>query len=138
MPTNASGILAPPIAEHILALVLFARGLRPLVRWQGERRWRREADAWPPVFELRGRRLMWSAWAVSGTHWRAKCGLGMRALARRRHVGERPTHIERILPRSRLQELLAEWDHVALCLLLTRETVGLVGARELQQMRRTA
>ena len=138
--TNASGMLAPPIAEHILALMLvFARGLRPVLRWQDERYWRREEDRLPPVFELEGQTLgVVGLGSIGDALARKAHGLGMRVLAIRRDVGEQPAYIARLLPRSCLAELLAEADHVALCLPLTRETIGLIGARELRQMRRTA
>ena len=55
--TNFSGVAAPNIAEHVLALVLaFARGLKPLLERQARRNWPEE-DRTVPTFELSGQTL---------------------------------------------------------------------------------
>lgn len=150
--TTFSGVTAPNIAEHILMLMFaFARNLRLLLRQQDRHVWRDGVTAtdprqrgsartlFPPVFELEGQTLgVVGLGAIGDALARKAHGVGMRVIATRRHPGTPPDHIARLLPPDALPALLAEADHVALCLPLTAETRGLIGARELGQMRRSA
>lgn len=138
--TNAGGVLAPPIAEHILALMLFfARGLWPLLRGHDQHHWRMANEVAPPVFELQGQTLGIVGLGHIGNALAQKAyGLGMRVLAVRRHIDQRPAYVERLFPRACLPELLGQADHVALCLPLTEATKGIIGPTELRQMRCTA
>jgi len=150
--TTFSGVTAPNIAEHVLMLMFaFARNLRLLLHQQERHIWRDGATAsdprlrgasrtlFPPVFELGGQTLgVVGLGAIGDALARKAHGVGMRVIATRRHPDPPPAHIARLLPPDALPTLLAEADHVALCLPLTTETRGLIAARELAQMRRTA
>ncbi len=150
--TTFSGVTAPNIAEHVLMLMFaFARNLRLLLRQQERHIWR-DGDAasdprlrgasrtlFPPVFELEGQTLgVVGLGAIGDALARKAHGVGMRVIATRRHPGPLPAHLDRLIPTAELPTLLAEADHVALCLPLTAETRGLIGARELAQMRPSA
>ena len=64
---------------------------------------------------------------------------GMRVSAiRKRADAPAPEGVDEVLPPERLPELLANSDVVVLSAPLTRETRGLIGAREVAQMKRGA
>ncbi len=66
-------------------------------------------------------------------------GLGMRVWALRRHPAAEPApEVERRLGPDGLGELLAAADYVVIAVPQTRETDGLIGARELAMMGRDA
>lgn len=138
--TNFSGVHAVNIAEHVLAMMLsFARGLRPLSRLQDQRRWRDDDGARPATFELAGQTLGVVGLGDIGEALARKAhGLDMRVVATRRRPAEQPPYVDRLLPSEGLPELLAEADHVALCLPLTRATRRIIGAAELALLRPSA
>ncbi len=136
--TTFSGIAAPSIAEHVLALMLaFARGLPPLLRRQDRREWDdNHADA-PPTFELAGQTLGIVGLGDIGEELARRAhALGMHVLATDRDAGngDTPAYIEALLPSERLPDLLADADHVALSLPLTSATERLIGRDELARM----
>lgn len=152
MVTTFSGVTAPNIAEHVMMLMFaFARNLRLLLGQQEKHIWRDGAGPgdprqraasrtlFPPVFELEGQTLgVVGLGAIGDALARKAHGVGMRVIATRRRGGETPAHLERLYAPAELDTLLAEADHVALCLPLTAESRGLIGARELGLMRPTA
>ena len=138
--TNFSGINAPPIADHVLAMLLaFARGLKPLLARQYEHAWP-EADDTLVTFEPAGQTIGIVGLGDIGEELATRAsGLGMRVLGLQRHPPEQPPPgVERVLASEELPSLLAEADHVVLCLPLTDATAGIIGREELRQMRRTA
>lgn len=134
---NFSGINAPNIADHVLALILaFARGLKPLLERQQRREW---GDDDPPTFEPPGQTLGIVGLGDIGESLAQKAaGLGMRVLAFARHHHDPPPGVERVLTGDALPDLLAESDHVVLCLPLTDATEQIIGREELERMRRSA
>jgi phosphoglycerate dehydrogenase-like enzyme len=135
MLTNAQGVYAIPIAEHVIALMLcFARGLNHLVRNQAERQWRHTR-----VAELEGSTLGIVGLGGIGTEVakRGKC-LGMRVVATRRRP-ERPSEFaDEVRGPDHLPWLLRESDYVVLCAALTPGTRHLIGAPELAVMKSSA
>jgi len=133
--TNAAGVYAIPIAEHVIALLLaFARGLHRTVRSQLAHQWE-----YPEVRELRGATLGIIGMGGIGTEVarRAK-GLGMRVIAVRRRP-ERPREFaDDLRGADALPWLLAESDYLALCTALTPNTRHLIGEAELRIMKPTA
>jgi len=134
--TSSVGVHTTGLPEHIMALVLlFSRRLHVAVRNQTAHRWDRASTIGE---EVAGRTL-------------GVLGLGMigRALAHRaaafgmRVIGTKRTpepvpHVERILPPEGTDEVLRESDFVAVILPLTPQTRGLIDARALGLMKRTA
>ncbi len=138
--TNFSGVAAPSIAEHVLALMLaFARGLPVLLRRQGRREWDDNHGEAPPTFELGGQTLGIVGLGDIGHELARRAhGIGMRVVAADRDAAQDPPYIDSLLPSDRLPELLADSDHVVLCLPLTPATEGIVGRAQLERMRRSA
>lgn len=135
--TNLSGVHAPNIAEHVLAMMLaFARGLRPLLRDQEAGIWHEDGDGPPPTFELTGQTLLVVGLGDIGAALARRAhGLEMRVLATRRHPNGTPPYVERLGASSALDDLLPEADHVAICLPLTPETRQLFDARRFAGMK---
>lgn len=137
--TNFSGIAAPNIAEHVLAMLFaFARALRPLFHQQDQHRWP-EADAALPTFELAGQTLgIIGMGEIGDALARRAHGIGMRVLAVQRHPGRKPAYVARLMGGDDLPVLLAESDHVCLCLPLTSATKYTIDRDELDRMKPTA
>jgi phosphoglycerate dehydrogenase-like enzyme len=133
--TNAAGVYAIPIAEHVIALVLaFARGLHRTIRSQMARQWE-----YPEVREVVGSTLGVVGLGAIGTEVarRAK-GLGMRVLAVRRRPDRASEFADAVRGADALPWLLAESDHIALCAALTHRTRHLIGEAELKVMKPTS
>jgi phosphoglycerate dehydrogenase-like enzyme len=138
--TNFSGVAAPNIAEHVLALILaFARGLKPLLERQARREWPEE-DREVPTFELSGQILGVVGMGDIGDEVARRAhALGMRVLATQRHEEEPPAYVERLLTgEDGLDELLPIADHLVLCLPLTAQTRHTIAADELARMQPSA
>jgi len=137
--TNASGVHAVPISEHILTLLLaFARGLIWSVQAQGRREWIRHSQR-GRVFELAGKTmLLVGVGAIGERMARLAAALGMRVLGVRRDPSASAPGVEATFGPDRLLDLLPEADFVVLTVPLTRETRGLIGERELRAMKPTA
>lgn len=135
--TNAQGQHAPQISEHLLTMMLcFARDFRKVLQAQRDHVWR------PPGFNpfcLEGQTLGVIGAGGIGRALAAKAHhLGMRVIGLRRNPKDRPAYLDVLVGVDGLHELLRESDHVAVCCPLTRETTGLIGAKELSLMKSTA
>jgi D-2-hydroxyacid dehydrogenase (NADP+) len=137
--TNASGVHAVPISEHILALMLaFARQLHQALRAQMQGEWV-EHTRHTRLFELEGKTLLLiGVGAIGARTARLAAALGMRVLGVRRRAGDPVPGVEQMARPERLPELLPQADFVVLTVPLTRETRGLIGERELRAMKREA
>ena len=139
--TNFSGVGAPPIADHVVAMLLaFARGLKPLLARQNEHAWPIGEDTAPATFEPAGQTLGVVGLGDIGEAVAVRAhGLGMRVLGLQRHPSAHPPPgVERVLTSEQLPDLLAASDHVVLCLPLTDATEHVIGREELRLMRRSA
>lgn len=138
--TNLSGVHAPNIAEHVIALMLsFARGLRPLFRDQELGLWHRDDDDPPRTFELEGQTLLVVGMGDIGEALARKAhGLDMRVFATRRNPIVTPPYVERLVASNALDDLLPAADHIAICLPLTPETRRLFDARKFALTKRGA
>jgi len=139
--TNSRGISASTIAEHIAAvtLVLF-RQLPMAFAAQAERRWAQD-----DILELRIRTvagadvLIVGLGSIGAAAARLLHALGARVIGiRRSRSGVVPPGVERTAGPDELLDLLPHADVVVLAAPQTRETQGLIGARELATMRRDA
>ncbi|MFQ5880312.1 MAG: D-2-hydroxyacid dehydrogenase [Dehalococcoidia bacterium] len=135
--TNASGIHAVPIAEFVLAYMLyFTKELPRALANQRQRRWQGFVG-----HELHGRTVgIVGMGAIGREVARLAKALNMRVLALRRSAaGEGSSPLaDQVLPPSRLDYLLVESDYVVLAVPLTHETRGLIGEKELRSMKPTA
>ncbi len=137
--TNSSGLHAIPIAEHVFGLaVALSRKFGLAMTRQAEHRWAKDEIA--AVRVLHGHALGIVGLGAIGTAIaRLGVAFGMRVIAVRRHPGaQRPEGVEEVLGVEELPRLLASSDYVVLAAPLTGETNGLIGSRELRQMKRDA
>lgn len=134
--TNASGVHAIPIAEHVLALMFaLSRRIHFFVKAQAAGRWERRGR----LGELEGATLGIVGVGAIGEKLAQKAkGLGMRVLGMRRDATRGSPHVDRMFGPEGLRELLAESDWVVIAAALTPETQGLIGEAELATMKPTA
>jgi phosphoglycerate dehydrogenase-like enzyme len=134
--TSASGIHAVPIAEYVLAYMLyFAKSLPTALENKQASRWQSFVAQ-----ELYGATLgIVGIGAIGQNVARIAKAFGMRVIAIKRSVnGERSELAEEVLPPTALPYLLAESDYVLLSLPATGQTRGLIGEAELRAMKRSA
>jgi D-2-hydroxyacid dehydrogenase (NADP+) len=133
--TNAKGIYAVPIAEHVMAFVLyFSRSFHHLVQAQLYRRW-----DWRQADELSGKTLgIIGLGGIGSEVARRAKGLDMRVVAVRRRPELHCEHADEIRGPDGLPWLLSESDFVALCAAATLETRHLIGEKQLRLMKPTA
>ncbi len=134
--TNMKGVHGPAIADHVFAMLLalsrdIPRYVDPARRGQWDR-----GDSDPQPFALQDRTLLVVGLGGIGSEVarRAK-GFGMRVLATRRSGVPAPAFVDRQGRPEELFSLLPEADVVVLCVPLTAETTGMIGARELRAMK---
>jgi phosphoglycerate dehydrogenase-like enzyme len=134
--TNASGVHAIPIAEHILALMfVLSRRMHRFVKAQQAHEWFRRGR----LGELDGATLGIVGLGAIGAKTAEKArGIGMRVIGLRRDPAKPCAHVERTYGPDGLGELLAQSDWVAICAALTPETRHLIGERELRRMKPSA
>ncbi len=136
--TNASGVHAIPISEHIFAFLLaFARRLPKAFRDQQRHEWRHHG--FEDVFELHGKTLLMVGVGAIGEHAaKVGCALGMRVLGVRRHPDQAAGCVAEMYPPEQMLELLPQVDFVVLTVPLTAETRHMIGERELRAMKPSA
>ena len=137
--TNNSGVHAPNIAEHVMALMLaFARGLPSFIRAQIGHEWAHERVR-PRAFELQGQTLLVAGVGDIGLALaRRATAFGMTVIGIRRHAAPPPEGVAEIHDAAALPELLPRADHVAICLPLTARTRGLFDGTMFGRMKRGA
>jgi phosphoglycerate dehydrogenase-like enzyme len=136
--TNARGIYAIPIADHVIAFVLhFSRVFNMLLRKQIGHAWADWGECDPD--ELVGKTLGIVGLGGIGTEVakRAK-GFDMRVIATRRRPELPSDYADEVRGADELPWLLRESDYVALCAALTPGTRHLIGEEQLELMKPTA
>lgn len=136
--TNASGVHAIPISEHILAFMFaFARGLHHSIRAQQRHDWSRSKGR--AAFELAGSTvILIGVGAIGERTAEMAAALGMRVLGVRRDPTVPAKGVEAMYGPGELLPLLPQGDFVVLTVPLTYETRGMIGERELRAMKDTA
>ena len=134
--TNASGVTAIPIAEHILALMFTLSRLVHLnVRSQFDRKWVRRGR----VREIDGGTMGLIGVGAIGEKTAEKAkGLNMRVLGIRRRPERSSPFVDQMLGPDRLHEILSLSDWVVITAAMTAETVGMIGEEEFKTMKDTA
>ncbi len=139
--TNSAGVMGHPMAETIIAMVLyFARGLDRAVASMRTRTWTKDAIYEPAagVREVSDATIGVIGLGGIGRQVAARAqALGMRVLATRRSPGA-VDGIEVLHGRAGLLTLLAESDYVVLTLPATPASRGLIGPAELAGMKPNA
>lgn len=142
--TNSAGIFGPPIAESVLAFMLyFARGLPVALEAQRRGVWEKRRFDGPdaPIRELAGSTVGVLGLGGIGREVARRCvALGARVLGlrRRRQGVEDVPGVEVFHDDEGFRRLLRESDFVVVTVPETRETRGLVGREALALMRRHA
>jgi phosphoglycerate dehydrogenase-like enzyme len=124
---------AVPVAEGTVALLLAAaKGMLPADRALREHDWRPRYQREQSLL-LNGRTVLILGYGAIGRRVAQAChALGMRVLATRRHPDRPvPEAFVEMHASQALQELLPRADALIICLPLTPETEGLIGAEEL-------
>lgn len=136
--TNASGVHAIPISEHILAMLLaFARRLPGAIRAQQRHLW--NAGDHPHAFELAGKTmLLVGVGAIGERTAQIASALGMRVWGVRRDPTRPAMGIDHMLGPDDLEEVLPDADFVVLTIPLTTETRGMFGASAFEKMKSSA
>lgn len=135
--TNMSGIHATPIGEFVLQLMLMFAKQAPLCfQLKQEKQWTRFS-----LTVLRSKTVgIVGLGSIGREVARLAKAFGMRVLATRRSARQvaRARHVDKLVPRQQLGQLLSESDFVVLALPLTSETRRLIGEEELRSMKATA
>ncbi len=134
--TNASGVHAIPISEHILAFMFcLARDIQRSIRDQVGHRWNRIHQ----VTELDGQTMCLIGLGAVGERTAEKAkGLNMRILGVRRHPELATPWADQVYGPEHLMGVLPQSDWVIITAPLTRETKGMIGERELKAMKKLA
>ncbi len=136
--TNASGIHAQPIAEHVFGFVLmFARQLHRAVRQQAAHSWDSSALR-NDVTTLAGATLgIVGLGAIGRRIAEIASAFGMRVIAFKRTPGD-ASGVERVFGPAHLTGFLKEAEYVVNTLPLTAQTRGLFGPTQFAAMRSDA
>jgi D-2-hydroxyacid dehydrogenase (NADP+) len=134
--TNNSGVHAPNISEHLLAMMLaFARRLPFQIRGQLVHEWRDDSGR-RGTFELDGQTLLVVGLGDIGRALARRAhALGMNVIGVRRRGGERSEGVSEVVSFSDLNRVLLQAHHVAICLPLTPQTCGLFDRETFSVMR---
>jgi D-2-hydroxyacid dehydrogenase (NADP+) len=141
--TSARGIRARSIAEHTIGVTIALARLLPLaMRAQVQHRWAQDELEGPAssVRSLHGLRMgIVGLGAIGSEVAKLASALGLQVSAIRRRPGAAvPAGVETVWPPDRLLDLLADSEVVVLALPHTPGTKQLIGARELDAMKRGA
>ncbi|MCP4538766.1 MAG: D-2-hydroxyacid dehydrogenase [Chloroflexi bacterium] len=137
--TNASGVHAIGLSEHIFAFLLaFGRGFHHALRAQVRREWFSYKQQ-TGIFELVGKTMVLvGVGAIGERTAELATALGMRVLGVRRDPTVGVPGVEAMYGPDQLLDLLPEADFVVLIVPLTHKTRGMIGERELRAMKPTA
>ena len=128
---------AAPVAELTLALLLAAaRAIVPYDQTLRRGDWRPRYDRSGPSVLLSGKTALVLGYGAIGQHVARYCqALGMEVLATRRGLGD-PVRdgVATVYPAAAFPDLLAQAHALIICLPLTPETEGLIGAAELERL----
>ena len=124
--TNAQHTSAPPIADHVIAMMtMLTRGLHNFYALQQQRTWKPEPIDFP-MLEISGKTMLVVGLGGIGIEVASRAnGLGMRVLGIRATSREGPDYVEYVGLSDELYELAARADVIVNALPLTDATRGL-------------
>ncbi len=140
--TNPSGAFSVPMAEHTMGLLFaLARNFPDSVRHQDRSHWSQQ-DLWDKpqhLTELNGQVLLIVGYGSIGRELarRAKA-FDMRVWGVTRSGAGDLTHAEKVVPASRLEEVLPHADYVVISAPETPETNHMIAAPQIGRMKRGA
>ena len=136
--TNASGVHAIPISEHIFAFLLaFARDLRRSWQAQLEHQWDQLSNR--DTFEVAGKTMLLIGVGEIGERTaHIADALGMHVIGVRHDPSKEEAGIDEMRGQDELLEVLPQADVVVSTVPLTEETRNLLGAAEFAAMKRGA
>jgi D-2-hydroxyacid dehydrogenase (NADP+) len=136
--TNASGVHAIPISEHIFAFLLaFARDLRH--SWQAQREHQWEPLSSRDTFEVAGKTLLLIGVGEIGERAaHIASALGMHVIGVRHNPSKAEAGIDEMRGQDELLEVLPRADVVVSAVPLTEETRDMLGAAEFAAMKKGA
>lgn len=137
--TNARGIRARAIAEHVLGVAIaLSRGFATASRAQAGHRWAQDAiEGTPGIRTLRGCHAgVIGLGSVGSEVARTLSAFGLRVSAVRRRAGAPPVSgVGTVVPPTELEHVLRTSDVVVLAVPLTRSTRRLIGRDQLAAMK---
>jgi D-2-hydroxyacid dehydrogenase (NADP+) len=137
--TNARGIRARAMAEHVLGVTIaLARQLPAVLRYQAAHHWGQDVlESSGRIRTLNGLRMGIVGLGSIGLEVaRLAASFGLRISAIRRRVDQpAPEGVDEVLPPGRLQDVLARSDVVVLAAPLTGSTRCLIGRGEVAAMK---
>ncbi len=138
--TNGSEVHAPAVAEHVITMILaLAKELPQAARFQQKHEWGQSqmAASKPGVRDFKGATLgLIGAGSIGREVARLASALGMKVIAVRHDVSRgTPEHIQRVYGMSDIDKLLGEADYVVLAVPVTPQTIGLMSAERIAQMK---
>jgi phosphoglycerate dehydrogenase-like enzyme len=129
--TSGKGVYAEPVAELCMALLL--GGLRHVIGYSRVREWTVDHGR----YLLGGNIVIVGGGGITASLVRMLQGFNTHITVVRRHDTPLPG-VQRVVTQAHLHEVLPAADAVVLACALTPETMGLIGARELQLMKQDA
>jgi len=138
--TNAREVHGPVVAEHVIAVILaLAKRIPQSVRFQQKHIWGQEIlwrDRATPA-EIGDATLgLVGLGSIGRNVAKRASSLGMHVICVREHSeSEKPGGVQEVLPPSRLNDLLGRADYVVLAIPVTAATQGIIGRKQLSQMR---
>ena len=140
--TNASGVHAPAMAEHISGMIVaMARDFPGAMRFQAQKKWAQQEiwDGSARPRELSGAVALLVGFGAVGRGVAQRLrAFGMQIWAVTRSGKADTALAERVFPAAELNAALPGADYVILAAPETPETRQLIGARQLAAMKRTA
>jgi phosphoglycerate dehydrogenase-like enzyme len=133
--TSSKGIHGPSFSEFALACMLaLAKKLPQCWEAQSRKKWQRQT-----LEDLEGKTLGIVGLGTVGTALARKAkALGLRVVATKRTVTEKPDEIDELGAPDFLPELLTQSDFVVLCLASIPSTENMIGETELRSMKKSA
>jgi D-2-hydroxyacid dehydrogenase (NADP+) len=140
--TNASGVFSVPMAEHTIGLLLaLARNFPDTVRQQDQKKWSQQSlwDRPQHLTELNGATLVIVGLGSIGREIAKRASaFDMNVIGVTRSGQGDATHVEKIVPAQKLDDVLPQADYVALTIPETSDTKHLINEKRLALMKRTA
>src|ERR1035437_1838903 len=140
--TNASGVFSVPMAEHIIGLLLaLARNFPDTVRQQDQEKWSQQSlwDRPQHLTELNGATLVIVGLGSIGREIAKRASaFDMNVIGVTRSGQGDATHVEKIVPAQKLDDVLPQADYVALTIPETSDTKHLINEKYCALMKRTA